>query len=70
MQGTSGDSSQVNIIGVKACLGIALRCVHPDTNRRPYIKDIVNELDELESMIEKMSLSTEQSKDRQIGLQV
>ena len=34
-----------------------------DRNRRPYIKDIINELEELEAEIKKMSISSYQLKD-------
>ncbi|OEL12581.1 hypothetical protein BAE44_0026400, partial [Dichanthelium oligosanthes] len=70
LQGTPGHSSQeINILRLKACVNIALRCVDADRNKRPYIKDIVNELEELESNIKKMPvLSDHQLKD-QIHLQ-
>ncbi|CAL4991853.1 unnamed protein product [Urochloa decumbens] len=66
---TSGHSSQeINIVEVKTCVDIALRCVNSDQNRRPLIKDIVSELDELEATIKKMTLYSDQPKDL-IGLQ-
>ncbi|XBI42643.1 hypothetical protein VPH35_107500 [Triticum aestivum] len=45
------------------CVEIALRCVEKDRNRRPSIKDIVQELEELEADIKKMSLHSENSED-------
>ncbi|KAL6905913.1 hypothetical protein ACP4OV_003514 [Aristida adscensionis] len=61
--GTSRYSShQIDILGVKACADIALRCVEKDRKRRPYIKDILHELEELEAKIKAMSLSSVQPK--------
>ncbi|XP_066356732.1 cysteine-rich receptor-like protein kinase 44 isoform X2 [Miscanthus floridulus] len=63
LQGTLGYSSQeINMLRVKTCIDIALRCVDTDRNKRPYIKDIVNELEELEAKIQKMALSSDHSK--------
>ncbi|XP_039855505.1 uncharacterized protein LOC120713641 isoform X1 [Panicum virgatum] len=50
---------EINILGVKTCVDIALRCVDANRNRRPYIIDIINELEELEAKVEKMSLSSD-----------
>lgn len=50
-------------IQVKKCLEIALRCVEKDRNKRPSIKDIVNELDDLEAQIKEMSVHSDQPKD-------
>ncbi|OQU79125.1 hypothetical protein SORBI_3008G099232 [Sorghum bicolor] len=50
------------MLRVKTCIDIALRCVDTDRNKRPYIKDIVNELEELEAKIQKMTLSSDHSK--------
>lgn len=63
-QGTSRDQShEKDTIQLKKCLEIALRCVEEDRNKRPSIKDIVNELEELEAEIKKMSLHSDHSKD-------
>ena len=62
--GRSRNSSlEIDILQVKTCVKIALRCVVADRNRRPYIKDIINELEELEAEIKKMSISSYQLKD-------
>lgn len=53
---------ETNIQQVKTCVDIALRCVNVERNGRPSIKDIVNELEELEAKIKKMTLSSDQSK--------
>ena len=53
---------ETNILQVKTCVDIALRCVNVERNGRPSIKDIVNELEELEAKIKKMTLSSDQSK--------
>lgn len=45
---------------MKKCVEIALRCVVSDRNKRPLIKDIVKELEELEDEIKKMSTSSVQ----------
>ena len=52
---------ETNILQVKTCVDIALRCVNVERNGRPSIKDIVNELEELEAKIKKMTLSSDQS---------
>ncbi|XP_044318911.1 disease resistance protein RGA5-like [Triticum aestivum] len=52
----SYSSHEVDIIRVTTCVEIALRCVDNDRDKRPRIKDIVHELEELEVEIEKMSI--------------
>ncbi|CAM0878321.1 unnamed protein product [Alopecurus aequalis] len=64
VQATPGSSSnKTDIVRVKACVEIALRCVKPNRNERPFIKEIVQELEELEAEIEIMSQPSIQSKD-------
>jgi len=53
---------ETNILQVKTCVDIALRCVNVERNGRPSIKDIVNEQEELEAKVKKMTLSSDQSK--------
>ncbi|XP_066356160.1 cysteine-rich receptor-like protein kinase 44 isoform X2 [Miscanthus floridulus] len=59
---SSNPSLEIDILRLKTCVGIALRCVEAERNRRPYINDIINELEELEAEITEMSLSSYQSK--------
>ena len=66
LQSTSTYSSQeIDILRVKTCVGIALRCVHANRKSRPPIKMIINELEVLEAEIKKMMSmpSDDQSKD-------
>uniref|UniRef100_A0A453A9I8 Protein kinase domain-containing protein n=1 Tax=Aegilops tauschii subsp. strangulata TaxID=200361 RepID=A0A453A9I8_AEGTS len=49
----SYSSHQVDILRVTKCVDIALRCVDKDRDKRPCIKDILHELDELEAEIQK-----------------
>jgi interleukin-1 receptor-associated kinase 1 len=58
------------MLRVNTCIDIALRCVDTERNKRPYIKDIVNELEELEAKIQKMALSSDHSKAVILGQQV
>jgi interleukin-1 receptor-associated kinase 1 len=58
------------MLRVNTCIDIALRCVDTERNKRPYIKDIVNELEELEAKIQKMTLSSDHSKAVILGQQV
>lgn len=63
LQGMSSyQSYEKDIVQVKKCVEIALRCVEKDRNKRPAIKDIVHELEELEAEIKEMSLHSDQSK--------
>uniref|UniRef100_A0A0A8ZAT5 Protein kinase domain-containing protein n=1 Tax=Arundo donax TaxID=35708 RepID=A0A0A8ZAT5_ARUDO len=65
LQGTSRYSShEKDILQVKKCVEIALKCVEKDRNKRPYIKDIVHELEELEAKIKEMLLYSDLSKDQ------
>lgn len=59
--GTS--SYKEDILRVKTCVEIALRCVESDRKGRPSVKDILQELEELEVKIKKMSLYSDHSKD-------
>jgi len=62
LQGTSRfQSHEKGILQAKKCLDIALRCVERERNKRPSIKDIVDELDELEAKINKISLHSDYS---------
>ncbi|XP_062205609.1 probable serine/threonine-protein kinase At1g01540 [Phragmites australis] len=56
-------SHEIDTLQVKTCVELALRCLEADRNKRPCIKDIVHELEELEAKIEKKSLTSDQSKD-------
>ena len=42
---------------VKTCIGIALRCLEDDRNKRPTIREIVDELNRID--IENLSLADE-----------
>ena len=50
---------EIVILGVTSCVGIALKCVDKDRNKRPSIKDIVQELENLEAKLEKLSLASD-----------
>ena len=64
LQEKAGHSShEIDILGVTSCVGIALRCVDEDRNKRPCIKDIVHELDQLEAKLKAMSLASDVSND-------
>jgi len=71
LQGAWGYSSsqETDILQLKTCVDIALRCVKDERNERPDIKGIVKDLEKLEAQIKKMSIASDQSKDV-IGLQV
>jgi hypothetical protein len=60
LQGAWGYSSsqETDILQLKTCVDIALRCVKDERNERPDIKDIVNELEMLEAQIKKMSIAS------------
>lgn len=60
---SSSSSHKQDILRVKTCVEIELRCVEKDRNKRPSVKDIVQELQELEAEIKKMSLDSENSED-------
>ncbi|VAI93126.1 receptor-like serine/threonine-protein kinase SD1-7 [Triticum dicoccoides] len=61
LRAKSGYSSdEIDRKCMKKCVEIALRCVVADRNKRPLIKDIVKELEELEDEINKMSRSSVQ----------
>ncbi|KAL6660582.1 hypothetical protein ACP70R_001617 [Stipagrostis hirtigluma subsp. patula] len=47
-------SHEADCTGVKKCIEIALRCVETDHVKRPTMKEIVDELSELDKEIEKM----------------
>ncbi|WVZ96314.1 hypothetical protein U9M48_041969 [Paspalum notatum var. saurae] len=51
LQGTL-TSQEIDIVRVETCVKLALRCVDADPHRRPSIKEITNDLKELESEIE------------------
>lgn len=63
VQATPSPSLEADLLRVKACVEIALRCVKPDRKERPFIKDIVRELEELEAEIKIMAQASNQSKD-------
>ena len=62
-QATPSPSLEADLLRVKACVEIALRCVKPDRKERPFIKDIVRDLEELEAEIKRMEQASNQSKD-------
>ncbi|XP_037482805.1 G-type lectin S-receptor-like serine/threonine-protein kinase SD1-13 [Triticum dicoccoides] len=64
-------SIQEDILRVRTCVEIALRCVDSDRNKRPSMNDIVRELEELEANITVMSYLIVQtgSKPHQVSLQ-
>lgn len=67
LQDTSRHSShEKEILQVKKCIEIAVKCVEKERYKRPLIKDIVQELEELEAKIKEMSLYSDMSRD-QIG---
>ncbi|CAL5004701.1 unnamed protein product [Urochloa decumbens] len=56
LQGTKVYLSQeADILQLKTCVDIALRCVKDERNKRPDIKGIINELEALEPAINKIS---------------
>ncbi|KAJ1261656.1 hypothetical protein BS78_09G047200 [Paspalum vaginatum] len=61
LQGTL-TSQEIDTIRVEMCVEIALRCVEDDPHKRPSIKEITNDLKELESEIEGMPLSSHRLK--------
>ena len=64
LQGTWGYLSQeTDILQMKTCVDIALRCVKKERKERPDIKGIVNELEKLEAQVKKMSPASDQSRD-------
>lgn len=60
---------EIETLQVKKCVEIALRCVVPDRNKRPSIKDVVDELEKLEAVIKKMSLPSGDSKVQSVQVQ-
>nr|CAB3452737.1 unnamed protein product [Digitaria exilis] len=54
---TSSTSFEIDILRVRKCVEIALRCVKTERKERPFIKDIVHELEDLEADIKKKLLS-------------
>ena len=48
---------------MKKCVQIALRCVEDDRNKRPSLKDVVDELEQLEAEIKKLLLPSVESND-------
>lgn len=54
---------------MKRCIDIALRCVDENRDKRPEIKDIIDELEELEPRVDEMSMYSDLSEDP-TGLQV
>ncbi|VAH40272.1 unnamed protein product [Triticum turgidum subsp. durum] len=56
-------SHDIDILRVRTCVEMALRCVDRDREKRPCIEDIVHELEELEAEIKRiMSVPLEESK--------
>lgn len=54
---------EVGSLQVKKCVQIALRCVEDDRNKRPSLKDVVDELEQLEAEIKKLLLPSVESND-------
>jgi len=52
---------EVGSLQVKKCVQIALRCVEDDRNKRPSLKDVVDELEQLEAEIKKLLLPSVES---------
>ena len=52
-------SHEIESLQVKKCVEIALRCVVADRNKRPSTKDVVDELEQLEARIRKLSLASD-----------
>jgi hypothetical protein len=63
MPGLSSSSHEIDILRVNTCAEIALKCVDDDRAKRPCIKDIVQELEELEAKIRDMSLASDMAID-------
>uniref|UniRef100_A0ACD5U7L7 Uncharacterized protein n=1 Tax=Avena sativa TaxID=4498 RepID=A0ACD5U7L7_AVESA len=62
LQGTPGYSShEKDILQVTKCIEIAVKCVEKDRYKRPLIKDIALELEELEAKIKEISLYSDVS---------
>ncbi|KAJ1269887.1 hypothetical protein BS78_06G012700 [Paspalum vaginatum] len=47
-------SQEISMLQVNTCIDLALRCVEDDRKRRPQIKDIVHELEELDARTQQM----------------
>lgn len=52
-------SHKIESLQVKKCVEIALRCVVADRNKRPSTQDVVDELEQLEAGIRKLSLASD-----------
>lgn len=65
LQAVPGDlSREMDILRVRKCVEIALRCVDNERKNRPTIQDIVKQLEELEADITKrISARSAQSQD-------
>ncbi|KAM0825014.1 hypothetical protein ACQ4PT_069840 [Festuca glaucescens] len=57
-------SHELDIQRVNKCAEIAIRCVDKDREKRPFIKDIVHELQKLEAEIKKLSQISDLPEDR------
>jgi hypothetical protein len=57
-------SQELDIQRVNKCAEIAIRCVDKDREKRPFIKDIVHELQKLEAEIKKLSQISDLPEDR------
>ena len=57
-------SHKIESLQVNKCVVLALQCVQYDRNKRPSTKDIVDELEQLDIEIKKLSLASD---DYQIG---
>ena len=57
-------SHKIESLQVNKCVVLALKCVQYDRNKRPSTKDIVDELEQLDIEIKKLSLASD---DYQIG---
>ncbi|CAL4979963.1 unnamed protein product [Urochloa decumbens] len=54
-------SNKIESLRVKKYVEIAIRCVVPERKERPSIKDVVDEMEQLEAEIKKMSLAPNES---------
>ncbi|CAM0885753.1 unnamed protein product [Alopecurus aequalis] len=59
-----GASHKKDILQLKKCVEIALKCVEKDRSKRPYITDVVHDFEKLESKIKEMLLYSDMSKDQ------
>lgn len=49
----------IESLQVKKCVEVALRCIQYDRNKRPSTRDVVDELEQLDAEIKKLSLASD-----------